>query len=48
MRNKFTPPWAIDDQIHCPFCKLPIDIHLHLEDGGKIVISYDSKEHKVD
>jgi len=47
-KNKHAPDFAIDDQIHCPFCRLPIDLHMWLEEGAKIVISYDRMEHKID
>ncbi len=43
MKNKFTPAYAIDDEITCPFCKLPIQIHYHLEENG-LVITWDSEE----
>jgi hypothetical protein len=47
-KNKLTPDFAIQDEIHCPFCKLPINLYLHLADEGHIVITYDDEEKKIE
>ena len=48
MKNKYTPEFAIKDEMHCPFCKLPITMWLWLEDEGRIAMSYDDEEKKIE